>query len=107
MAASSCWRSVDISDEDNNTPTERAIATGADDRAHLRGSSFPTRASPSRSAPGSCPAPRALAYLKLMEKYQEFNPFKLFVYGAQRDHPVPQVGEGPLSKWRVRPRQPV
>ena len=41
-------------------------------------------------------APRKLAYTKLMEKYQEFNPFKLIVYSAQADHPVPQVGEAPL-----------
>jgi len=39
--------------------------------------------------------PRALAYVKLMEKYQEFNPFKLFVYGAQAEQAVPQVAEGP------------
>ena len=40
-------------------------------------------------------APRALAYAKLMEKYQEFNPFKLIVYGAQADLAVPQVAEAP------------
>ena len=43
-------------------------------------------------------APRALAYAKLMEKYQEFNPFKLIVYGAQADQAVPHVGELPLPK---------
>lgn len=40
-------------------------------------------------------APRTLAYLKLMEKYQDFNPFKLIVYSAQADHPVPQITEAP------------
>ena len=40
-------------------------------------------------------AARQLAYLKLMEKYQDFNPFKLFVYGARGDQAVPQVGEAP------------
>jgi glyoxylase-like metal-dependent hydrolase (beta-lactamase superfamily II) len=38
---------------------------------------------------------RALAYAKLMEKYQDFNPFKLFVYGAQVNLSVPQVSEVP------------
>jgi glyoxylase-like metal-dependent hydrolase (beta-lactamase superfamily II) len=42
-------------------------------------------------------APRTLAYVKLMEKYQEFNPFKLIVYGAQAEQVVPQVAtEAPL-----------
>ena len=43
-------------------------------------------------------ASRALAYLKLMEKYQEFNPFKFFIYGAQADQSVPQVTEAPLPQ---------
>ncbi|HSC00805.1 MAG TPA: MBL fold metallo-hydrolase, partial [Burkholderiaceae bacterium] len=43
-------------------------------------------------------APRRLAYVKLMEKYQEFNPFKLIVYSAQADQPVPQVGDAPLPQ---------
>jgi len=42
--------------------------------------------------------PRTLAYAKLIEKYQEFNPFKLFVYGAQTDQVVPQVAEPALPK---------
>jgi glyoxylase-like metal-dependent hydrolase (beta-lactamase superfamily II) len=42
--------------------------------------------------------PRALAHVKLMEKYQEFNPFKLFIYGAQADQAIPQVTEGKLPK---------
>jgi alkyl sulfatase BDS1-like metallo-beta-lactamase superfamily hydrolase len=42
-------------------------------------------------------APRALAYAKLMEKYQEFNPFKLIVYGGQADQAVPQVADGSLA----------
>jgi glyoxylase-like metal-dependent hydrolase (beta-lactamase superfamily II) len=41
---------------------------------------------------------RRLAYIKLMEKYQEFNPFKLIVYGAQADQTVPQVAEAPPPK---------
>ncbi|HVQ03869.1 MAG TPA: MBL fold metallo-hydrolase [Burkholderiaceae bacterium] len=40
-------------------------------------------------------APRAHAYAKLMEKYQEFNPFKLFIYGAQAGQAVPQVAAEP------------
>lgn len=38
-------------------------------------------------------ASRRLAYLKLMEKYQEFNPFKFIVYGSQIDQPVAQMNE--------------
>jgi hypothetical protein len=30
-----------------------------------------------------------------MEKYQEFNPFKLFIYGAQAGQTVPQVAAEP------------
>jgi glyoxylase-like metal-dependent hydrolase (beta-lactamase superfamily II) len=41
---------------------------------------------------------RTLAYVKLMEKYQEFNPFKLIVYGAQAQQAVPQVADVPLPK---------
>jgi glyoxylase-like metal-dependent hydrolase (beta-lactamase superfamily II) len=33
-----------------------------------------------------------LAYLKLMEKYQEFNPFKLIVYAGQIGMQLPQMG---------------
>jgi glyoxylase-like metal-dependent hydrolase (beta-lactamase superfamily II) len=40
-------------------------------------------------------APRTLAYMKLMEKYQEFNPFKLIVYGGQAGLVVPQVAAEP------------
>ena len=40
-------------------------------------------------------APRAHAYTKLMEKYQEFNPFKLFIYGAQAGQAVPQAAAEP------------
>ena len=32
-----------------------------------------------------------LVYLKLMEKYQEFNPFKFIVYSAQIDQPTAQM----------------
>ena len=49
-------------------------------------------------------APRALAYAKLMEKYQEFNPFKLFVYSAQAGQAVPQVTDGsPAPSAMTRP----
>jgi hypothetical protein len=36
-------------------------------------------------------AARMLAYSKLMEKYQEFNPFKFILYGGQIDEPTVQV----------------
>jgi hypothetical protein len=32
-----------------------------------------------------------LTYLKLMEKYQEFNPFKFIIYSAQIGAQVPQM----------------
>ena len=32
-----------------------------------------------------------LTYLKLMEKYQNFNPFKFIVYSAQIGEPVPRL----------------
>jgi hypothetical protein len=43
-------------------------------------------------------ASRRLAYLKLMEKYQEFNPFKFIVYGGQIDQPVAQMNETPAAQ---------
>jgi glyoxylase-like metal-dependent hydrolase (beta-lactamase superfamily II) len=36
-------------------------------------------------------AARMLAYSKLMEKYQEFNPFKFILYGGRIDQPTVQV----------------
>ncbi|HEU5293396.1 MAG TPA: MBL fold metallo-hydrolase [Burkholderiaceae bacterium] len=36
-------------------------------------------------------AARRLAYLKLMEKYQEFNPFKVILYSAEIDQALPQI----------------
>lgn len=38
---------------------------------------------------------RRLAYLKLMEKYQEFNPFKFILYSAQSGQSVPQISAPP------------
>ena len=48
------------------------------------------------TAPPGRPARARL--LKLMEKYQEFNPFKLFIYGAQAGQAVPQVTDAPLPQ---------
>jgi hypothetical protein len=36
---------------------------------------------------------RRLAYFKHMDKYQEFNPFKLIVYGGEINQPVVQIKE--------------
>ena len=51
-------------------------------------------------SPDSAPlnAARKLAYLKLMEKYQEFNPFKFIVYGGQIDQPIAQMNETPAPQ---------
>ena len=35
-----------------------------------------------------------LTYLKLMEKYQEFNPFKFIIYSGRIGDPTPQIGQG-------------
>ncbi len=43
-------------------------------------------------------ASRRLAYLKLMDKYQEFNPFKLIVYGGEIRQPVVQINEPVASR---------
>ncbi len=43
-------------------------------------------------------ASRRLAYLKLMEKYQEFNPFKLIVYSGQINQPIAQMNETPAPQ---------
>ena len=34
---------------------------------------------------------KRLTYLKLMEKYQEFNPFKFIIYSTQIGHQLPQM----------------
>jgi len=34
---------------------------------------------------------KRLTYLKLMEKYQEFNPFKFIIYSSQIGNPLPQM----------------
>jgi hypothetical protein len=36
-------------------------------------------------------AVRKLAYLKLMDKYQEFNPFKLILYAGEIDQSITQI----------------
>ena len=37
-------------------------------------------------------AAQRIVYLKLMEKYQEFNPFKFILYAGQIDQSIPQMG---------------
>jgi hypothetical protein len=41
---------------------------------------------------GSLEGLERLAYLKLMEKYQEFNPFKFIIYSWKGGLDVPQMG---------------
>jgi glyoxylase-like metal-dependent hydrolase (beta-lactamase superfamily II) len=41
---------------------------------------------------------RRLAYLKLMEKYQEFNPFKFIIYSGQIGAQVPQMDSKPVPQ---------
>jgi alkyl sulfatase BDS1-like metallo-beta-lactamase superfamily hydrolase len=45
---------------------------------------------------------RRLTYLKLMEKYQEFNPFKFIIYSGQIGAQVPQLE----SKQQIPPSMP-
>ena len=69
-----------LSDQQIATAAERMIHDGKHELA-----AAVLQWSRGRSA-GSAPlaAARKLAYLKLMEKYQEFNSFKFIVYGAAR-----------------------
>ena len=48
---------------------------------------------------------RRLTYLKLMEKYQEFNPFKFIIYSGQIGAQVPQLGSGQQNPTSVPVRQ--
>ena len=49
-------------------------------------------------------AVRRLTYLKLMEKYQEFDPFRYIVYGAQIDQSTAQInGDSPGTKRQSSP----
>ena len=43
-------------------------------------------------------AARRAAYVKLMEKYQEFNPFKFIVYGGEARQSVLQINEAPAGQ---------
>jgi glyoxylase-like metal-dependent hydrolase (beta-lactamase superfamily II) len=42
-------------------------------------------------------AAKRLAYLRLMEKYQEFNPFKFILYSAQIDQATPPITPPPVG----------
>jgi alkyl sulfatase BDS1-like metallo-beta-lactamase superfamily hydrolase len=42
-------------------------------------------------------AVRRLTYLKLMEKYQEFDPFRFIMYGGQIDQSTAQINASPAS----------
>lgn len=44
-----------------------------------------------------------LAYLKLMEKYQEFNPFKFIIYSGQINVKAPQMSIAPTSWPSIMP----
>lgn len=85
---------LDLSDTQLAAATERMIRDGRHELAeryirwgHAR---FPD--SPRLNAS------RRLTYLKLMDKYQEFNPFKLIVYGGEIHQPVGQINETGGSK---------
>jgi glyoxylase-like metal-dependent hydrolase (beta-lactamase superfamily II) len=77
-----------VSEKQLAQAVDRMIADG---RAELAASAL-------RWAKGRFPGSEALdrserlAYLKLMEKYQEFNPFKLIVYSGQTGMQLPQMG---------------
>jgi hypothetical protein len=45
---------------------------------------------------------RKLAYLKLMEKYQEFNPFKFILYSGEIEEFTPQIN-APLEATTSTP----
>jgi hypothetical protein len=44
-----------------------------------------------------------LAYLKLMEKYQEFSPFKFIIYSGQIKQVTPQI-KAPRPETRQEPK---
>jgi hypothetical protein len=79
---------LSISESQILTATER---TGTDGRHELAASTL-------RWAQARLPASERLrtaqriVYLKLMEKYQEFNPFKFTLYAGQIDQSIPQMG---------------
>ena len=50
-------------------------------------------------------AARKLAYLKLMEKYQEYNPFKFIVYGGEIDQTLTQINAKPRPPGTEAPGQ--
>lgn len=55
---------------------------------------LPRRQAARANLPASDPlrAAQRLVYLKLMEKYQEFNPFKFILYAGQIDQATAQMG---------------
>jgi glyoxylase-like metal-dependent hydrolase (beta-lactamase superfamily II) len=54
------------------------------------------------ASPRGCQV-RELVYLKLMEKYQEFNPFKFILYAAQIGQATAQMPPRPADRFSARP----
>jgi hypothetical protein len=80
-------RYLDVSEDQIVRAAERMIADGRHELAASMLRSTRHRFAQSESVQRV----EQIAYLRLMEKYQEYNPFKFILYAEQARQPVPQI----------------
>ncbi len=83
-----------VSDAQLASAAERMIADGK----HETAAALLRWTQPRFANSGRLDAARKLAYLKLMEKYQEFNPFKFIPYSAEIGQSTAQIDTPPVGR---------
>ena len=87
-----------VSDTQLASAAERMVADGK----HELAAAVLRWAQPRFANSARLDAVRKLAYLRLMEKYQEFNPFKFILYSGEIDEFTPQIN-APLAETASMP----
>jgi hypothetical protein len=85
-----------VSDAQLASAAERMVADGK----HELAAAVLRWAQPRFANSARLDAVRKLAYLRLMEKYQEFNPFKFILYAGEIDQPTGQIEAPPVGVGR-------
>ena len=88
-----------VSDTQLASAAERMVADGK----HELAAAVLRWAQPRLANSARLDAVRKLAYLRLMEKYQEFNPFKFIVYAGEIDQSTAQIDAPPVEVNAQRP----
>ena len=83
-----------VSDTQLASAAERMVADGK----HELAAAVLRWAQPRFANSARLDAVRKLAYLRLMEKYQEFNPFKFILYSGEIEELTPRL----TRRWRQR-----